>query len=59
MLIKIFLAILQLPPGTQNPDDNLPVDIKDPFDLIVYVILPVLLIAGYIIWKRKRNNHKD
>lgn len=58
-MINFFLAILQLPQGTQNPDDNLPVDLKDPFDLIVFVILPILLIVFYIIWKRKRKNRKD
>ncbi|MFD2825305.1 adenylosuccinate synthetase [Leeuwenhoekiella polynyae] len=57
MQTKFFLY--QLPQGTQNPDDNLPVDFKDPFEVIVFVILPILLIVGYIIWRRKRNKPKD
>ncbi|RXG11535.1 hypothetical protein DSM03_11229 [Leeuwenhoekiella aestuarii] len=59
MLTKLFFALYQLPQGTQNPDDNLPVDFNDPFDVIVFVILPIILIVGYILWKRKRNNRKD
>ncbi|RXG32327.1 adenylosuccinate synthetase [Leeuwenhoekiella marinoflava] len=59
MLTKLFFILNQLPPGTQNPDDNLPVDFKDPFDVIVFVILPILLIVGYLLWKRKRRNDKD
>lgn len=54
MIINFLFAILQLPPGSQNPDDNLPVNLKDPFDLVVFVILPVILIVLYIIWRTKR-----
>ncbi|MAW95447.1 MULTISPECIES: adenylosuccinate synthetase [unclassified Leeuwenhoekiella] len=54
-----FFTIFQLPPGTQNPDDNIPVDFNEPFDLIVFVILPVVLIALYIIWRKKRKGRRD
>lgn len=53
------MLLNQLPPGTQNPDDNFPIDFKDPFEVIVFVILPLLIIIGYILWKRKRNKRKD
>lgn len=59
MLTKLFILLNQLPPGAQNPDDNYPVDFKDPFEVIVFIILPVLLIIGYILWNRKRNDPKD
>ncbi|WP_442845679.1 adenylosuccinate synthetase [Leeuwenhoekiella sp. H156] len=54
MMTNLILAILQLPLGTQNPDDNLPVNLKVPFDLVVFVILPVILIILYLIWRKKR-----
>lgn len=53
------MLLNQLPPGTQNPDDNFPVDFTDPFEVIVFVILPMLIIIGYILWKRKRKNPND
>ncbi len=59
MLYTLYLTILQLPPGTQNPDDNTAVDFRDPFDLVVFVILPVVLIVLYLIWRKKRKNRKD
>ncbi|RXG27582.1 hypothetical protein [Leeuwenhoekiella marinoflava] len=31
MLMKLFFALNQLPPDTQNADDNLPVDFNDSF----------------------------
>ncbi len=51
---NLYILLNQLPPGTQNQDDNFPVDFKDPFEVIVFVILPMLIIIGYILWKRKR-----
>ena len=51
---NLYILLNQLPPGTQNRDDNFPVDFKDPFEVIVFVILPMLIIIGYILWKRKR-----
>lgn len=59
MLTKLFILLNQLPPGTQNPDDNFPVDFKDPFEVLIFVILPLVIVVGYIFWKPKRNNPKD
>ncbi|WP_442845717.1 adenylosuccinate synthetase [Leeuwenhoekiella sp. H156] len=59
MISNFLFAILQLPPGTQNPDDNLPVNLKDPFDLIVFVILPVVLLVLYVLWRRKRKKRNN
>ncbi|SDB37142.1 hypothetical protein SAMN03097699_0960 [Flavobacteriaceae bacterium MAR_2010_188] len=52
MLRTFSLLILQLPPGTRNPDDNKPIDFTSPFDVIVYIVLPILLIIGYYLWKK-------
>ncbi|WP_235420554.1 adenylosuccinate synthetase [Jejuia pallidilutea] len=44
--------MLQLPQGTRNPDDNSPIDLNSVFDVIVYIILPLLIIVFYILWRR-------
>ncbi|MFI8377431.1 adenylosuccinate synthetase [Leeuwenhoekiella sp. NPDC079379] len=49
------LLFIQLPHGTQNPDDNNPIDFSSPFDLIVFIILPIVVILFYVWWRRKRN----
>ncbi|PHR90418.1 MAG: hypothetical protein COA80_16320 [Leeuwenhoekiella sp.] len=56
MISNFILTIMQVPPprGSQNADYNLPKNVKDPFDLAVFVILPLVLIVGYIIWRTKR-----
>lgn len=50
---------IQLPIGTPNPDDNQPVDLSQPFDLIVFVILPVVIVVLYIIWRRKKKQERN
>ncbi len=57
-MLQIFY-FLQLPMGSRNPDDNNPIDITDPFDLIMYIILPILLLIFYLLWKRNKKNDRD
>lgn len=59
MPLKFYIWFLQLPPGTQNPDDNTPIDISNPFDVIVYIILPLVLVIGYVLWLRKKKQDKN
>ncbi|MEZ4802577.1 MAG: adenylosuccinate synthetase [Gelidibacter sp.] len=49
-----LLTLLQLPPGTQNPDDNGPIDFSSAFDVIVFIVLPILLLVFYFYWRRKQ-----
>ena len=53
MLITLVTWFLQLPPGTQNPDDNNPINLSNPIEVIVYIILPIVLVIGYLLWLRK------
>ncbi|QDO94935.1 adenylosuccinate synthetase [Formosa sediminum] len=54
----LYPLLAQLPLGTPNPDDNKPLDFTDPFDVIVFIILPILIVVLYIIWKKKKNQNK-
>lgn len=58
MLNIIYLLLIQMPIGTQNPDDNAPVDFSSAFDVIVYIVLPILLIIFYIFWRRKKKKRE-
>lgn len=53
--MRYLLYFLQLPFGTRNPDDNSPIDFSSAFDVIVYIILPILMIIFYFLWKRQKN----
>ncbi|WP_084418821.1 adenylosuccinate synthetase [Arenibacter certesii] len=59
MLHTLHPILLQLPIGTRNPDDNSPLDLTNTFDVIVYIILPILLIVFYILWRRMKNRDKN
>ena len=58
MLNILYPLILQLPIGTRNPDDNSPIDLTSTFDVIVYIILPVLMVIFYIFWRKKKTKDK-
>lgn len=59
MLNLLYTLPLQLPIGSRNPDDNSPIDLNSPFDLIVYIILPILMVVFYILWRKKKKEDGD
>ncbi|UOB19167.1 hypothetical protein [Abyssalbus ytuae] len=44
----------QIPTEVPHPDNNKPVDFSSPFDIIVFIILPIMVIVFFILWKRKK-----
>ncbi|WP_179019617.1 adenylosuccinate synthetase [Winogradskyella forsetii] len=59
MLSIIRLLPTQTPKGTPNPGESKPIDFSDPFELIVFIILPILIIGFYFFWRNKnRGNRK-
>jgi LPXTG-motif cell wall-anchored protein len=58
MLILQLLA--QIPQGVPHPDDSKPLVLQTPFDYILYVGLPVLILIGsYFLWRRKKKREED
>ncbi len=50
--------LLQIPREAPHPDNNTPLDFSNPFEIIVYIVIPVLLIVLYFfLRKRKRANN--
>ncbi|PYE81630.1 hypothetical protein DFQ11_102204 [Winogradskyella epiphytica] len=56
LLHTLYLLSLQSPTGTPNPGSNAPLDFTSPFDIIVFIILPILLIFFYFMWRKQRRN---
>jgi len=54
MLGKLYPLLLQLPITNRNSDDNSPIDLTSAFDVILYIILPVLMIIFYILWRKNK-----
>ncbi|MEL6810528.1 MAG: adenylosuccinate synthetase [Bacteroidota bacterium] len=44
----------QIPRDVPHPDTNTPLDFTSPFEIIVYIVIPVVLIIGYLVLRKKR-----
>lgn len=52
----------QIPEGVPQPGKNTKLDLTSTTNIILYIVIPVLLIGGYLIMRnrrRKRNKRKD
>jgi len=54
MIHRTLALFAQLPLGTPNPDDNQPLDFSDPFNIVVFIILPIVAILLYMYWRKKQ-----
>ncbi len=46
---------LQISQDVPNPVNNSAIDITNPADVIIYIILPIAAIIFYIIWRKRKN----
>lgn len=54
----ISLVRAQIPYEVPKPANNTPIDLSNPADLIIYVILPiVVIILAIIAWRYKKNRN--
>ncbi|MGB0948608.1 MAG: adenylosuccinate synthetase [Marinirhabdus sp.] len=47
---------VQLPHGVPGPGDNAPLDLSNPADVIIYIVLPVLVVILVYIRFRRKNS---
>lgn len=47
---------IQIPTNAPHPDTNEPLDVSNPFELIVYVIIPVVLLLFYFLLRKRNKN---
>ncbi|WP_035483292.1 hypothetical protein [Gaetbulibacter saemankumensis] len=52
--LSLLNIYLQLPPGTRNPDDNTPLDLTDPFNIIMFIVLPIAAVVLYFVWRKQK-----
>lgn len=56
---NIFYFLFQLPPGTRNPGDNTPIDFSNLLEVLVYIILPILIVVFYMLWRKKKKKDEN
>jgi len=49
----------QRPTHSQNPQDNTPIDLNNLFDVIAFVVLPIVLIIFYFLWRKQVKNKSN
>lgn len=58
--VATFLLLTNLyaqkPTEVPKPDDT-PIDLSNPSDLIIYIVLPLCAILLYFLYKRNKKNH--
>ena len=59
ILVIFQLAFFQIPTDVPHPNNNSPIDLSKPEDLIIYIILPLIIAALYFIGKRSRKRRKN
>lgn len=47
------MLMIQIPTDVPNPDNNTPVDLTSAFEVILYIVAPVLLILLYLYLRKK------
>ncbi len=45
---------LQIPEEIPHPQDADSFDIESPLDIILFIVVPLLMIAAYFYWRRRR-----
>lgn len=55
----VYPLVFQIPTNAPNPGDSGTVDLSKPFDLIVFIILPIVFVVLYFIWKRNKKREND
>ena len=57
--LYFFCAILyaQKPTEVPKPSEK-PIDLSNPADIIIYVVLPLCVVLLFFVWRGKRRNQK-
>ncbi|MBZ0326269.1 MAG: adenylosuccinate synthetase [Altibacter sp.] len=59
-IVSLFLKffVIQIPKEVPHPDNNSPLDLSNPADIIIYIVIPIIFVALYFLSrKRKKNNN--
>lgn len=58
---SLFYSIIsysQKPTDVPNPSND-SIDLSNPADIIIYIVLPLCAVLFYFIWREKRNKKEN
>lgn len=53
-VLSALLVYAQIPTEVPKPQDNRAVDFSDPTELIIFIVLPLIAVVLFIIWRGKK-----
>ncbi|TPV33435.1 hypothetical protein FJ651_10135 [Paucihalobacter ruber] len=53
LLLSGFLGHAQRPTHAPSSQNNYPIDLNSWFDVLVFIILPLIIIVLYFMWRRQ------
>jgi hypothetical protein len=56
--MNLFMPFIQIPTGTPNPSDGSQFDFSSPFDVIVYIILPLVIVVLFFLYRKQQKNDR-
>lgn len=63
VILTVFLSfsltvLAQRPTHSANPEST-PIDLSNGFDLVVFVILPIIIIVLFFVWRNKVRKERE
>lgn len=49
----------QLPTHSSNPQNNSPLEFNNLFNVIVFIVLPVVMFILYLMWRKQVKKDRD
>ncbi len=61
ILIFLFTPFLygQQPTHSPNPQNNSPLEFNNLFNVIVFIVLPVVIFILYLVWRKQVKKDRD
>ncbi|MGB3342316.1 MAG: hypothetical protein WBA61_00255 [Aequorivita sp.] len=58
-LLSTFLVSAQIPTEVPKPQDNKAVDFSNPTDIIIFIVLPLVVVVLFIVWRGKKRKESS
>ncbi len=59
LLMLPSLLLAQRPTHSPGPSSNSPVDLTSWFDVIVFIVLPIVMIVMYFLYRKQLKQNKN
>jgi len=61
-IITVFFTstlMAQQPTHVPSPQNNTPIDLNSWFDIVVFIVLPLVMVFLYFLWRRQVKMDKE